>query len=82
MNLLSGPRSETLPHLARHMDVNALALAGLPREIEIETRKDAAVNVKRVASYSLGDYSPGDAHRLDLIRAFTETKTTWHPVGW
>ncbi len=82
VNLLSGPRSETLPHLARHMDVNALALAGLPREVEIETRKDAAVNVKRVAGYALGDYAAAEVERLDLIRAFTETKTTWHPVGW
>ncbi|MEO8198814.1 MAG: aldehyde dehydrogenase family protein, partial [Thermoanaerobaculia bacterium] len=82
VNLLSGPRSETLPHLARHMDVNALALAGLPREVEIETRKDAAVNVKRVACYALADYPAEQAERLDLIRAFTETKTTWHPVGW
>lgn len=82
VNLLSGPRSETLPHLARHMDVNALALAGLPREVEIETRKDAAVNVKRVTSYALADYSAANTEKLDLIRAFTETKTTWHPVGW
>ena len=51
VNLLSGPRSETLPHLARHMDVNALALAGLPREVEVDTRQDAAVNVKRVTVY-------------------------------
>ena len=82
VNLLCGPRSETLPHLARHMDVNALALAGLAKEVEIETRKDAAVNVKRVTCYALGDYPAEQAERLDLIRAFTETKTTWHPVGW
>ncbi len=82
VNLLSGPRSETLPHLARHMDVNALALAGLPKEVEIETRKDAAVNVKRVTCYALGEYAPADTEKLDLVRAFTETKTTWHPVGW
>ena len=82
VNLLCGPRSETLPHLARHMDVNALALAGLAQEVEIETRKDAAVNVKRVTCYDLGAYADADVERLDLIRAFTETKTTWHPVGW
>jgi acyl-CoA reductase-like NAD-dependent aldehyde dehydrogenase len=82
VNLLSGPRSETLPHLARHMDVNALALAGLPKEVEVATRQDAAVNVKRVTGYALGDYAAEKVERLDLIRAFTETKTTWHPVGW
>jgi acyl-CoA reductase-like NAD-dependent aldehyde dehydrogenase len=82
VNLLSGPRSETLPHLARHMDVNALALAGLPKEVEVATRQDAAVNVKRVSCYALGDYAAESVEKLDLIRAFTETKTTWHPVGW
>ena len=82
VNLLSGPRSETLPHLARHMDVNALALAGLPKEVEIATRQDAAVNVKRVTTYALPDYSAKNAEKLDLIRAFLEIKTTWHPVGW
>lgn len=82
VNLLSGPRAETLPHLARHMDVNALALAGLPKALEVEARQDAAVNVKRVTSYDLGDYGPEATERLDLIRAFVETKTTWHPVGW
>ncbi len=82
VNLLSGPRSETLPHLARHMDVNALALAGLAQEVEIETRQDAAVNVKRVTTYALPDYSPENTEKLDWIRAFVEIKTTWHPVGW
>ena len=82
VNLLSGPRSETLPHLARHMDVNALALAGLPKEVETAARQDAAVNVKRVAHYGLSDYSEIQGEGLDLIRTFVETKTTWHPVGW
>lgn len=82
VNLLSGPRAETLPHLARHMDVNALALAGLPKQVEIATRQDAAVNVKRVACYALADYSPANTENLEFIRAFTETKTTWHPIGW
>ncbi len=40
------------------------------------------MNVKRVTVYALGDYSSEQTERLDLIRAFTETKTTWHPVGW
>ncbi|MEO8276613.1 MAG: aldehyde dehydrogenase family protein [Thermoanaerobaculia bacterium] len=82
VNLLSGPRSETLPHLARHMDVNALALAGLPKAAEIAARQDAAVNVKRVATYAFEDYDAERVERIDLIRSFIEIKTTWHPVGW
>ena len=71
-----------LPLLLAVGAVLALALAGLPKAVEVEARQDAAVNVKRVTSYDLGDYAPEATERLDLIRAFVETKTTWHPVGW
>lgn len=82
VNLISGRKDELVPHLARHMDVNALALAGLPRELEIAARQDAAVNVKRTPTTAIADYFADAAQNLDLIRAFLEIKTTWHPVGW
>lgn len=82
VNLISGPKRELVPHLARHMDVNALGLAGLPAEVEREARRDAAVNVKRVAAPAVADYFGEAAQGLDWIRAFVEIKTTWHPVGW
>lgn len=82
VNLLSGRKEEMLPHLARHMDVNALVLAGLPRELELAARQDAAVNVKRVSAPVVGDYFGDAAQGLDPIRATLEIKTTWHPVGW
>lgn len=82
VNLLSGQKRELLPHLARHMDVNALALAGLATELATAARQDAAVNVKRVATYAVDDYAADSAQGLPLIRDFVEIKTTWHPVGW
>lgn len=82
INLISGQRAELVPHLARHMDVNALALAGLPRELATQALQDAAVNVKRVQTYDLADYATERAQGLDFIRAMVEIKTTWHPVGW
>ncbi len=82
VNLLSGQRREMLPHLARHMDVNALALAGLATDLATAARQDAAVNVKRVATYAVDDYAADSAQGLALIRDFVEIKTTWHPVGW
>lgn len=82
VNLLSGQKREMLPHLARHMDVNALALAGLATELATAARQDAAVNVKRVATYAVDDYAADSAQGLPLIRDFVEIKTTWHPVGW
>ena len=82
VNLLSGHKSEMLPHLARHMDVNALSLAGVAKTLETESLKDAAVNVKRTRTWHLPDYCAATAQGLDPIRAFVEIKTTWHPVGW
>jgi acyl-CoA reductase-like NAD-dependent aldehyde dehydrogenase len=82
INLLSGHKSELLPHLARHMDVNALSLAGVEKDLETESLKDAAVNVKRTKTWHLPDYFADCAQGLDPIRAFVEIKTTWHPVGW
>jgi hypothetical protein len=39
------------------------------------------VNVKRVKAYRIADYFSDDAQGLDFIESFTETKTTWHPIG-
>ena len=82
VNLISSRKDETLPHVARHMDVNALVLAGLTRELEIAARQDAAVNVKRVSVPAIADYFADSAQGLEAIRATLEIKTTWHPVGW
>jgi acyl-CoA reductase-like NAD-dependent aldehyde dehydrogenase len=82
VNLISGRKDELVPHLARHMDVNALALCGLPKPIETEALKDAAVNVKRAKSYAIADYFADDAQGLEFLKPFLEIKTTWHPVGW
>ncbi len=82
VNLISGQKAELVPHLARHMDVNALSLAGLPAGLLAQARQDAAVNVKRVQAYDLPDYAANVAQGLEFIRPFVEIKTTWHPVGW
>jgi acyl-CoA reductase-like NAD-dependent aldehyde dehydrogenase len=80
-NLISGRKDELVPHLARHMDVNAIADAGGDRALSKAIGQDAAVNVKRVKAYRIADYFSDEAQGLDLIEAFTETKTTWHPIG-
>ena len=80
-NLISGRKEELVPHLARHMDVNAIADAGGDRALSKSMAEDGAVNVKRVKRYAIADYFAEDAEGLDFIEAFTETKTTWHPIG-
>jgi len=82
INLLSGRKEELVPHLARHMDVNALSLAGLPKPLETAALQDAAVNVKRAQTYAVDNYLAESSQGLDWIRPFVEIKTTWHPVGW
>ena len=80
-NLISGRRDELVPHLARHMDVQAIADAGGDSGLSKLLGEDAAVNVKRVRRYALRDYASEDAQGLDFIEAFVEIKTTWHPIG-
>jgi acyl-CoA reductase-like NAD-dependent aldehyde dehydrogenase len=80
-NLISGRKDELVPHLARHMDVNAIADAGASAALSKAIGQDAAVNVKRVKRYVIPDYFAEKAQGLDFIEAFTETKTTWHPIG-
>jgi acyl-CoA reductase-like NAD-dependent aldehyde dehydrogenase len=77
VNLLSGFRSELLPWLAAHMDVNAVDAAGCsPKELA-EAQAAAAASVKRV----VGPCGVRDALNPHRAAAFTELKTVWHPVG-
>jgi acyl-CoA reductase-like NAD-dependent aldehyde dehydrogenase len=80
-NLLSGRREELVPHLARHMDVHAIIDAGPDADVSKALAEDAAVNVKRVRRYALGDYRRDDGQGLDFIESCVEIKTTWHPIG-
>jgi acyl-CoA reductase-like NAD-dependent aldehyde dehydrogenase len=77
VNLLTGPKSELLPVLCSHMDVQAVDLAGAARDMVGPMEELAAENVKRVVGL---DGSPYSQHPL-LIAALTETKTVWHPKG-
>jgi hypothetical protein len=61
--------------------VNAIADAGADAALSKSIAEDAAVNVKRVKRYAIRDYYRKEAEGLDFIEAFTEIKTTWHPIG-
>lgn len=75
VNIISGQRKELLPWLATHMDINAIDAAGCTDE-EIKTIETAAAdNVKRVIKVPSQELSP------QLIAAFMEMKTVWHPIG-
>jgi acyl-CoA reductase-like NAD-dependent aldehyde dehydrogenase len=74
-NLLSGHRSELLPWLAAHMDVNAIDAAGCSSEELTAVEEAAAANVKRIVRPEDDEPGPWRAG------AFMELKTVWHPVG-
>ena len=76
VNILTGQRTELLPHAASHMDVNALLFLDLEAEMKKVVQTNAALNVKRVV----------DMNGMELLSPYTimsvqEIKTTWHPVA-
>lgn len=81
VNVLTGRTDELAPHLAAHMDVNAIDLTGAEPAQVPELEEAAADNLKRVlrAPADAADWTatPDPAR----ILAFCETKTVWHPKG-
>jgi len=81
INILTGDPAEIMPWLATHADVNALDLTGITSaELITQLESDAAGTVKRVRT------APADPDfyatpTLSRVRAFTEIKTVWHPMG-
>jgi acyl-CoA reductase-like NAD-dependent aldehyde dehydrogenase len=81
INVLTGDVGELAPHLAAHMDVNAIDLTGVAAADAADLELAAAENVKRVYPAPAAEpdwHATPDPRR---ILAFTETKTVWHPIG-
>jgi acyl-CoA reductase-like NAD-dependent aldehyde dehydrogenase len=81
VNILTGKRSELIPHFASHMDVNACIWCGDESEERTAIRTAAAGNVKRIVEHDRTDWSAEDAQSPYLILDTQEVKTTWHPIG-
>src|SRR3954451_12558225 len=87
INILSGLRRELVPVMAAHMDVNAMDVWGVPRDMRAATETAAVDNVKRVARPPRGADERFDwlddrrAQRPEWIAAYLEIKTVWHPIG-
>jgi len=75
INVIGGYHRELLSWLGAHMDVNAVDVAGCTPDEITAIEKSAAENVKRVIKIPAGELSP------QLITAFMEMKTVWHPIG-
>jgi len=88
VNVLTGYRSELVPVMAGHVDVDALDGWGVPDAMRTEVETLAADNVKRLARRPTRvderrfDWTDDRAtERPEWIAAFLEMKTVWHPVG-
>ncbi|MCK4873102.1 MAG: aldehyde dehydrogenase family protein [Phycisphaerales bacterium] len=84
VNLLTGMRSELIPHIAHHRDIDAIHAANLPKSQRQVLRAGAAENIKRVTVHKLAAdawYDDNACHNPWLIEPFVEMKTTWRPVG-
>lgn len=84
INLISGLKSELVPWLAAHMDVNALDTSGVAAESVAAVQKSAAENVKRVIHFDPKKSGWEDSRMAQspyAIFDFQESKTVWHPIG-
>lgn len=83
VNILTGPKRDTAPHLASHLDVNALDAYGADPEMMEGLEREAAAGVKRVVGPppELPNWRGPRAQSPYFIAAFTEIKTVWHPKG-
>jgi len=81
VNIITGAPAEIAPWLASHADVNAIDLTGiLDKALAADLEVAAADTVKRVLRADpKADWA--ELQGLDRLRAFTETKTVWHPIG-
>lgn len=83
INLLTGKRAELVPHIAGHLDVNAVVdgtgIVGLGSQL----RAGTAINLKRYANHSLAarDWFTAQAEDPYWILDTIEFKTAWHPIG-
>jgi acyl-CoA reductase-like NAD-dependent aldehyde dehydrogenase len=88
VNILTGHRTELVPVLAAHVDVDGIDGWGIPDELREQAETLAADNVTRIARRPKGvtdarfDWlDDRAAERPEWIAAFLEYKTVWHPIG-
>lgn len=83
VNLLTGRRGELVPHIAGHLDVNAIVDASGDAEAAAKLQAGTAINLKRYANHSLAprDWFTAKAENPYWILDTIEFKTAWHPIG-
>ncbi|MCH7944620.1 MAG: aldehyde dehydrogenase family protein, partial [Armatimonadetes bacterium] len=84
VNILSGKKAELIPHLAKHMDVNAIDYRDGDGQTVAQLIDLGTENVKRVRvskRKARAGWLSDKAQGPEQIEKFVEMKTVWHPVG-
>jgi|SRR5579875_3134810 len=82
VNLISGRRSELVPALGGHRDLNAIVDASGDPSLGAELDRLAAETIKRASHHpAVTSYEQAVNCALERIAAVSELKTAWHPVG-
>ena len=80
---MTDKRAELAPHIATHMDVNAIVDGAGDAELSAKLQGDTAVNLKRYAKHALApaEWFTSKGEDPYWILDTVEFKTAWHPVG-
>jgi acyl-CoA reductase-like NAD-dependent aldehyde dehydrogenase len=83
INVLAGDRTELAPHIAGHMDVNAIVDASGDHKLGRQLQQGGASNVKRYVRRDLTrqQWRGQEAENPYWILDTVEMKTAWHPIG-
>lgn len=82
LNILTGSRSELVPVIAAHRDIDAVHAANLSVEETTTLKQGTAENIKRVVVRSVPDWlDTADAHSPWRIEPLIDFKTMWHPAS-
>ena len=83
VNILTGKRAELIPHIASHMDVNAIVDSAGDSELSAKLQAGTAINLKHYAKRPLApaDWFTAKVENPYWILDTIEFKTAWHPIG-
>ncbi len=83
VNILTGRHGELVPHIASHMDVNAVVDSVDDAELSAKLQAGTAINLKRYAKHALAsdEWFATKAENPYWILDTIEFKTAWHPIG-
>jgi acyl-CoA reductase-like NAD-dependent aldehyde dehydrogenase len=80
INIITGSKDELSPHLAQHMDINALGINIDNKELKNKMFFQASNNLKRVVDVSKYNIEGSNFESPYIVKKFMEAKTTWHPI--